>query len=129
MGGLIFGVLGRERLLDLLRRNPTANLELLRSLTWRLREATAREHRLAFLDVRQRLCRLFTVRAMEEGIREEDGRFRIRKLTHRDLAMRIGASRESVTKALKALAGERIVVPDGESLLVSPSVGEGITGE
>jgi len=117
-----FGVLGRERLLGLIMDEPMVAVELLKSLTFRFRGATAREHRLAFLGVRERLCRFFTQKVMEEGVKEGNGRFRISKMTHRDLAMRIGASRESVTKALKALGSEELVLQEGGSLLVSPAI-------
>jgi CRP-like cAMP-binding protein len=117
-----FAVLSRSRLLDLIRAEPPVAIALLVSLADRLRNATEREERLAFLDVRARLCRFFAQAALREGRRQEDGSFLVGRRTHRDLAAHIGSSRESVTKALKSLARERLLGETGDAIRVSPEI-------
>lgn len=118
----ILAVLSRGRLLDLIKSEPLVAVDLLSSLTHRLRKATEREESLAFLDVRERLCRFFMQAALEEGEKQKDGSFVIRKRTHKDLANRIGTSRESITKMLKSLAKEKLVYEKKNALCISPAI-------
>jgi CRP-like cAMP-binding protein len=118
----VLAVLRRERLLDAIRDEPRIALELLRSLAQIVRRSTEREERLAFLDVRERLCRLFLQEAAASGARTADGLLRIARRSHRDLSTRIGSSRESVTKALRALARDGLLREEETALLVSPRI-------
>lgn len=121
-GDTVLAVLRRERLLDAIRDEPRIALDLLKALARIVRRSTEREERLAFLDVRERLCRLFLQEAAATGARTADGLLRIAKRSHRDLSARIGSSRESVTKALKALARDGLLREEETSLLVSPRI-------
>lgn len=118
----LLAVLSRTRLIALIRREPMIAMDLLASIVNLLRKGTQREERLAFLDVRERLCRLFLQEAMAEGRKDKSGFFRVRKRTHRDLAARIGSSREAVTKTLKTLAKQELLRERKEDLLVSPAI-------
>ena len=115
-------VLRRERLLEAIRDEPQIALDLLAALARIVRRATEREQQFAFSDVRQRLCRYFARKKAEEGVRDATGFVRIAKRTHKHLATRIGASRESVTKAFKALARDGLIREEGEDILLSPSI-------
>ncbi len=119
-GDVILGVLKRERFLEAIKENPMIAIEILGALVERLRKADEMIESLAFLDVRERLVRLLVNTAEREGERGEDGYYRIRKQTHKELAVRIGASREAITKALKALAEDQAVVERGGYFLISP---------
>lgn len=118
----VLAVLRRERLLDAIRDEPRIALELLKAFARIVRGATEREERLAFLDVRERLCRFFLVESATAGARTPEGFFRIAKRSHRDLSTRIGSSRESVTKALKALARDGLLREEEAAFLVSPGI-------
>jgi CRP-like cAMP-binding protein len=120
--GTTLAVLRRERLLEAIRDEPQIALDLLAALARIVRSATRREQQFAFRDVRQRLCRYFALKQDEEGRRDASGFVRVAKRTHKHLATRIGASRESVTKALKALARDGLVREQGEDFLLSPRV-------
>lgn len=113
-------VLRRERLLEAIRDEPQIALDLLTALARIVRRATEREQQFAFRDVRQRLCRYFARKKAEEGVSEIDGFVRVAKSTHKHLATRVGASRESVTKTLKALARDGLIREQGEFFLLSP---------
>jgi len=115
-------VLRRERLLEAIRDEPQIALDLLAALARIVRRATEREQQFAFSDVRQRLCKYFARKKAEEGVPDVDGFVRIAKRTHKHLATRVGASRESVTKALKALSRDGIIKEQGEDFLLSPRI-------
>lgn len=117
-----FAVLKRERLIEALKRDPILALDLLSTLVHKLRKATEREERLAFLDVRERLLKLFGELIREEGKKEKDGFYRIGKRTQKELAIRIGASREATSQVLRALASEKILMEKDTFFLISPSV-------
>ncbi|MHB8880131.1 MAG: Crp/Fnr family transcriptional regulator [Thermodesulfovibrionales bacterium] len=122
VGDSTFAVLKRERLIEALKRDPALALDLLSTLVHKLRKATEREEGLAFLDVRERLLRLFGELIREEGTRGEDGFYKIDKRTQKELAIRIGASREATSQVLRALASEKIVMEKDAYFLISPSV-------
>ena len=63
-------------------------LDLLSTLVHKLRKATEREERFAFLDVRERLLKLFGELIREEGEKAEDGFYRIGKRTQKELAIK-----------------------------------------
>lgn len=117
-----FAVLKRETLIEALKRDPILSLDLLSTLVHRLRKATKREERLAFLDVRERLLGLFGELITEEGKKVESGFYKIGKRTQKELAIRIGASREATSQVLRILASEKIIVEKDTFFLIAPSV-------
>ena len=117
-----FAVLKREKLIEALKRDPILALDLLSTLVHKLRKATEREEGLAFLDVRERLLKLFGELIREEGKKEEGGFYRIGKRTQKELAIRIGASREATSQVLRALASEKIIMEKDTFFLIVPSV-------
>jgi CRP/FNR family cyclic AMP-dependent transcriptional regulator len=92
-------IISRADLEDCLRRNPEIALQIIRSLSARLRVATENVRSLALLDVYGRVARLLLQLAAPDGdqliIRE--------KLTQQDIADRVGSSREMISRILKDL--------------------------
>lgn len=123
-----FGVLKREKLLAEIQREPMIALGLLTSVVHRLRYATEREEQFAFFDVRKRILKLFEQYIDKEGKQVEDGFYRMKKRTHKDIALRVGSSRESVTKILKSLASKNLIKERSDLLLVSESLYRKIEG-
>ncbi|MBI5640461.1 MAG: Crp/Fnr family transcriptional regulator [Nitrospirae bacterium] len=117
-----FAVLKRERLIEALKRDPILALDLLSTLVQKLRKATEREEGLAFLDIRERLLKLFGELIREEGKKEEAGFFRIAKRTQKELAIRIGASREGTSQVLRSLVSEKLIMEKDTFFLIAPSV-------
>ena len=117
-----FAVLKRERLIEALKRDPILALDLISSLVQKLRKSTEREESLAFLDVRERLLKLFGELIKTEGKKEDDGFYRIIKRTQKELATRIGASREATSQVLRHLSSEKLLMEKDAFLLISPSV-------
>ena len=117
-----FAVLKRESLVEAVRQNPLLSFELLSTLVQKLRKATEREERFAFLDVRERLLELFGELIRQEGSKEEEGFYRLGKRTQKELAIRIGASREATSQVLRALASEKIIMERESFFLIAPFV-------
>jgi CRP/FNR family cyclic AMP-dependent transcriptional regulator len=79
--------------------HPDFAMKLIQRLMGRVRALTDNVKNLALMDVYGRVARLLL-----ELAAEEDGEMLVReKLTHRDIASRVGASREMVSRILKDL--------------------------
>ena len=97
-------VLSRNDLLTFLRGKPEIAIRLLEVLSRRLRHTNDLVEDAAFLDVAGRLAKRLLEFASSEGSPVVDGVAIAARLTHVELAAMIGASRESVTKALHEFA-------------------------
>ncbi len=117
-----FAVLKREKLVDAIKQNPLIALDLLSTLVKKLRKATEREERFAFLDVRERLLKLFAELARTEGKRDDNGFHKIKKRTQKELAIRIGASREATSQVLRALISKKIILEKDNFFLIPSDV-------
>jgi len=98
-----------------LRQNPEISIEIIRSLTRRLRHETDSVRSLALENVYRRL-----VNKLEElSIETEDGtRIMQRKFSHQELSRMIGSSREMVTKILSELTkGQYIELRDNRLVI------------
>lgn len=115
-------ILRRQRFIDILRKEPSIALELLSALVERLRIANGVIESLAFFDVEERLMRLFSAMIKECGEKDGPGSYRIKRCTHRELAARIGASREAVTKALKVLQFRGIIKEDRNGFIINHKI-------
>ena len=102
-------IVNRAQFRDFLAANPDFAQHLVRTLIRRARSATENVKSLALSDVYGRLVRLVNALAVDVG-----GRLTVReKLTHQDIADRVGASRDMIGKLLKDLvAGGYLLVED-----------------
>jgi len=96
----VCAVVGGAALRQHLAANPEFTLELIQRLIRRTRLATESARSLALLDAYGRLVRLFDGLAVA---RADGTRVLAQRLTHRDIAQRIGCSRELVSRLLKDL--------------------------
>ena len=95
-----FLVVPAENLRDFVLRNPQFALSLIEKLIQRVRTLTESVKSLAFMDVYGRVARLLL-----ELAEEQDGRLVIGgRLTQQEIASRVGASREMVSRILKDLS-------------------------
>jgi CRP/FNR family transcriptional regulator/CRP/FNR family cyclic AMP-dependent transcriptional regulator len=100
-------ILQKDVFLDVLYKNPRMSVELMATLVERLRKADEMIESLAFLEVSERLINALLENAVEgTGV---SGFIKAGKLTHKELAARIGSSREAVSKCLKVLTTKFIV--------------------
>lgn len=89
-------------------KDPKIAVELMITLVDRLRKADDMIESLAFLEVGERLVR--TLLEVAQGDEGGDLRFqKVKKRTHKELAARIGSSREAVSKCMKVLAAKGII--------------------
>jgi CRP-like cAMP-binding protein len=118
------GVLRREAFLRAVKDDPIIAIDMLSAIVQRMRKADGMIESLAFLDVSQRLIRLLMQTAAAEDEKDRGGFFRTKKLTHREIAARTGASREAVSKAMKVLLFRGLIKEEGEHFLISPDAEE-----
>lgn len=85
---------------DVLTQNPAMALGIIRELTARLRNLTENVKSLALMDVYGRVARTLLEMAEDQG----DVQVIKQRLTQRDIANMVGASREMVSRILKDLS-------------------------
>jgi len=94
-----FAVIERRAFLECLAAYPSMATPLIRNLSRRIRRLTNLARNLALLDVYGRI-----VRTLLDLSQEKDGHRVIgEKLTHQEIANRVGASREMVSRIMKDL--------------------------
>ncbi|MCB1724748.1 MAG: Crp/Fnr family transcriptional regulator [Gammaproteobacteria bacterium] len=93
-----FLVLSKVSFGDCMKQHPNIAFNLIRSLARQVQTLTESVTDFALLDVYGRIAKILT-----DSASEEDGRQITPKLTHQQIADRVGASREMVSKILKDL--------------------------
>ena len=92
-------VVKRAELTTFLEQNPELALHIVRKLARRVRDLTENVRSLALMDVYGRVARLLL-----ELAEEREGRLCIDEpLTHKDIASRVGASREMISRIFSDL--------------------------
>jgi CRP/FNR family transcriptional regulator, cyclic AMP receptor protein len=87
---------------------PAVNLNLTTTLANRLRGMDDEAQILSYKDAQGRVAYVL-LRLYRSGVVELDGGTALVRLTHQDLANLAGTSRETVTRALKALEGQGVI--------------------
>ena len=113
-----FLVLEDADLLAHIRQHPETAIRLLREMASRLRSANELINNLALHDVASRLTRTLVHLGHTQGERREDGILIPRRPTQQDLASMVGTCRETVSRALSAMARRGLVVARGRTLLL-----------
>ena len=124
-------LLGREAFWAFLEVTPSASAALLRLVASRLRDREALIDDLLSLDVKGRLAKALLGLAERHGHVAADGsRVIAVRLTHRDLAGMVGASRENVTRALASFRRRGLIAYDSSAirLLDSDALRKLVTG-
>ena len=96
--------LSHEKLIPWLRENPDVSLQLLARLAQRLRRTNEVVSDLVFSDVPGRVAKALIDLGMKFGEKKDDGYLVHHDLTQEELAQLVGASRETVNKALADFA-------------------------
>lgn len=123
MDDTVVHILGRDRFREHMRRSPQLALNFMKTLSVRVRYSTQQVSSLALLDTPGRLARKLLELAHDHG-QAEPGGVRINlTLTQSDLASLIGATRESVNKALGAFRRQGLILTrPGHIVIVEPDV-------
>ncbi len=113
-------ILNKDMFFDILYKDPRIAVELMATLVDRLRKADEMIESLAFLEVGERLIKSLLDHATPVGINNASGGYlKAGKLTHKELAARIGSSREAVSKCLKVLMAKAIVKEADGNILIA----------
>jgi CRP/FNR family transcriptional regulator len=110
--------LKHEALIPLLRERPEVSLHMLRQLARRLRRANDVNADLVFTDVPGRVAKNLLDLAERFGNQEPDGLHVHHDLTQEELAQLVGASRETVNKALADFAARGWLQISARSVLI-----------
>jgi CRP-like cAMP-binding protein len=110
----------RDEFLTALSSVPQAALSLIRDLERRLNRVKLLASGLATSDVESRLYRLLFNLARDEGQSADAGTVISRSPTQQDLASRIGACRETVSRIVADLARQQILTLEGRKLTLAP---------
>ena len=105
----------RAELVSLTEKEPQFAVHMVRKLASRVRDLTENVRSLALMDVYGRVARLLL-----ELAQEREGRLIIDEaLTHKDIASRVGASREMISRIFSDLtAGGYVAKEDGKLVIV-----------
>lgn len=111
-------ILTKDLFIELLYKEPTLAVELMATLVDRLRKADDMIESLAFHEVGERLVRALLEAATHTGTPVK-GFLKAGKLTHKELAARIGSSREAVSKCMKVLSTRGITKEAEGQILIA----------
>ena len=106
----------REAFWAFLEATPAASAALLRQLAERLAAREALIDDLLSLDVKGRLAKALLGLAERHGVVDRDSTRIALRLTHRDLAGMVGASRENVSRALAGFRKRGFIDYDPDSI-------------
>jgi len=111
--------LSHEKVIPWLRQNPEVSLQLLTRLSQRLRRTNEAVGDLVFSDVPGRVAKALIGLGDRFGKTTPEGLLVNHDLTQEELAQLVGASRETVNKALADFAGRGWLKLDGRSVLIA----------
>ena len=110
--------LSHEKVIPWLKQNPEVSLQLLTRLSQRLRRTNEAVGDLVFSDVPGRVAKALIDLGNRFGKITAEGLLVNHDLTQEELAQLVGASRETVNKALADFAGRGWLKLDGRSVLI-----------
>ena len=111
--------LSHEKVIPWLKQNPEVSLQLLTRLSQRLRRTNEAVGDLVFSDVPGRVAKALIDLGDRFGKSIPEGLLVNHDLTQEELAQLVGASRETVNKALADFAGRGWLKLDGRSVLIA----------
>ena len=111
--------LAHDAVMGLVTSSPQTSLELLRRLAQRLRNSNEVLADLVFADVPGRVAKAIMDLGERFGVQKEDGLHVNHDLTQEELAQLVGASRETVNKALADFAARGWVKLEPRAVLVT----------
>jgi len=111
--------LSHEKVIPWLKQNPEVSLQLLTRLSQRLRRTNEAVGDLVFSDVPGRVAKALIDLGDRFGKITAEGLLVNHDLTQEELAQLVGASRETVNKALADFAGRGWLKLDGRSVLIT----------
>lgn len=111
--------LSGKQFLAALRENPYIAVNLIRTLTERLKETSTRVANLILLDTYSRVGTYLMAMAKKHGKRLADGSVLVTRPTQQEIAHTVGASRETVSRALNELEHQGLIRMIGKKVIIS----------
>ena len=111
--------LGHDKVIPWVSQHPQVALELLARLAQRLRRTNEVVGDLVFSDVPGRVAKALIDLGERFGKETDEGLYVHHDLTQEELAQLVGASRETVNKALADFAGRNWIRLDGRAVLIT----------
>ncbi len=113
-----FAVISRDAFLDCLDQHPAMGIVIIKNLARRIRALSENVRSLALLDVYERI-----VHFLKSEATEDNGKLVINdRPTHQEIANRIGASREMVTRILLDLSTGGYITAEGKCLTINKTL-------
>ena len=110
-------IISRDDFLRYLSGEPEIAIRLLKTLVHKLRQDTKNLKSLALMDVYGRVAKLLL-----ELATDQDGNLAIDRLTYREIATRVGASREMVGRIFKDLKAGGYITIAGNRIVINESL-------
>lgn len=110
--------LGHDEVIPWLKENPAVSLQLLERLAQRLRRTNEAVGDLVFSDVPGRVAKALIDLGERFGKQTDEGLYVHHDLTQEELAQLVGASRETVNKALADFVGRNWLRLDGRAVVI-----------
>ncbi|NLB34774.1 MAG: Crp/Fnr family transcriptional regulator [Elusimicrobia bacterium] len=111
-------ILKKEDFTSLMGSQPELLLQIARTLSARLRKADIEIEMLSFSSVKKRLIQSIYNLADKYGEGTPEGILIPREFTHQDISELVGTAREVVSRVLRELKDEGLVIADGRNIFV-----------
>lgn len=110
--------LSKQQIVKTAYEYPQLALAAVKIMAARLRRCAELVETLSLREVGQRLARLILDEGLKQGTRSPEGTKIKLRLTHNQLATRIGTVREVVTRTLTRLQEQGLIIHDGKEILI-----------
>lgn len=110
--------IAKDDFLRILMRNPGLAMRVMKLVGDRRRQLENRVENLLFRSAHARLAALFLELAGPFGVRDSRGVIVNLKLTHREIASLIGATRETVSFAILDLRRDGLILTEGKRVII-----------
>lgn len=115
--------IGKDDFNRVLLRNPSLAMKMMRLVGERRQRLENRVENLLFRSAHARLASLFLELSQTFGVRDSRGVIINLKLTHKEIASLIGATRETVSFAILDLRKEKLIETEGKRVILIDEAG------
>lgn len=110
--------IGKDDFTRVMMRNPALAMRMIKLVGERRRRLESRVENLLFKSAHARLAGLFLELAQNFGVRDSRGVIVNLKLTHKEIASLIGATRETVSFAILDLRKDGLILTEGKRVVI-----------
>lgn len=107
----------------MLKKFPDLSVRFSTLMSKRLEEARDRMEDFVFRNIAERLAGFLLDLAKKHGKQQEQGIFLDTRITHQEIASRIGSTRETVTATLNLFKQKKLITMQGRKIIITNSRG------